>query len=95
MFAACIQANTLNWDNINMSINSILSIFVLGGQAYFIFKVTSILTSFTNNTTINNKGNYASIFEGVKENSANFWAMYLNSILLLKKFVFMIVIVNF
>jgi len=58
-----------------MSVNSGLSILVLGGQAYFIFNIASKLTSFTNRTTISNKVKYDSIFEGVQDNAANFWGM--------------------
>ena len=58
-----------------MAINSGLAILVFGGQAYFIYFIASKLASFTTKTTVSNKTKYHSMFEGVKENNANFWGM--------------------
>ncbi|CAD8141976.1 unnamed protein product [Paramecium pentaurelia] len=91
-FSVFIQLNHFNTDNIVLQLNSYAALVVCALQLLFFTYMFTKQLSFTKKVTTKNIEQYSALFEGVAD-STNIWITQYNTILLLKKQIFIFLIV--
>ncbi|CAD8125726.1 unnamed protein product [Paramecium sonneborni] len=92
-FACCIQlANYPTDDNPVLIVNYYFSFLMYVGIILSILYLINISSVFSKNTSIKNKSQYEAVFDGINKNQ-NIWTFQYNSIQMIKKLIFISLVV--